>query len=108
MSIDTVSTAIRLASAVAAPVFRALGRRNTHRFAPEPRNSLGQDFDNTMNGVARALDGGSGDAPSGELLQLLNKQIEAQKRMQVISMSSNIEKSKHEMNMSPIRNIRVQ
>jgi len=39
--------------------------------------------------------------------ELILTQIEMQREMQVTSMISNVEKSKHEARMTPIRNIRV-
>lgn len=38
---------------------------------------------------------------------LLREQVEAQRQMQVINFHSNVEKSKHETRMAPIRNIRA-
>jgi hypothetical protein len=42
----------------------------------------------------------------GEYAELLNKQIEMQQQMQLVSMFSNIEKSRHETQMAAVRNIR--
>ena len=47
------------------------------------------------------------DELSGSNAELIAAQVEIQKEMQITSMISNIEKSKHETKMTPIRNIRV-
>lgn len=80
------------------------------RAAPEPRNSLssavkslaatGSDF---MGGVLPGLDPFAGAG----LDTLLNQQIQIQLVMQKVSMASNIARSQHEMEMAPIRNMRL-
>lgn len=77
------------------------------RYAPEPRNRLG--FDTILDALRGVTNGAAGLMPGiqPEYLDLLNQQIETQKQLQLVSMSSNIEKSKHETNMSTIRNMRV-
>ncbi|MCO6430047.1 MAG: hypothetical protein J5J00_04245 [Deltaproteobacteria bacterium] len=79
------------------------------RFAPEPRSRSG--FGTVLNGVKTAL-GVAGQAAGLDginpiYVELLNKQLQAQFEMQVVSLESNVEKSKHETQMAPIRNIRV-
>lgn len=86
-----------------------LGDNRMDRFIPEPKNTLGLNFGSMLSSVAGALTGGTG-ALSGmdpSYVALLNKQIEAQVQMQLVSMESNIEKSKHETKMSAIRNLRA-
>jgi len=79
------------------------------RFIPEPRSRAGQIFRSVLNGVSsmfgRAAGGIAGIDPGYQ--ELLNRQIEAQQQMQLVSLESNIEKSKHETQMAAIRNIRV-
>jgi hypothetical protein len=81
-----------------------------YRYAPEPRNSSG--------GWARAaqavsdvgsslLSGTSVFGNAADITGLLNKQVEIQMIMQVVSMESNISRSKHETEMAPIRNMRI-
>jgi len=44
---------------------------------------------------------------SGELTDLLTTQFQLQQQMQVVSMISNIQHAEHEMQMAPIRNMRI-
>ena len=80
------------------------------RFMPEPKSTLGLTFQGALKGALGAVsDIGSGafaGIDSG-YAALLNAQIEAQKQMQLVSMESNIEKSRHETQMAAIRNVRV-
>ena len=73
------------------------------RYLPEPIAS-GVDFATSFarargNEMTVKLD------PTYE--KLINRQIEAQEQMQQASFLSNIERSKHEIAMAPIRNIRL-
>lgn len=77
------------------------------RLAPEPRG--GSTFGTIFNGITSAVSstaGALGDV-NPVFLDLINKQIQTQYEMQVVSFESNVEKSKHETQMAPIRNIRV-
>ena len=79
------------------------------RIAPEPQSRVSSTFGNILKSAASTLvDTGSEilgvNSEYGALLQM---QIEAQKELQVVSMISNVEKSKHETQMAAIRNIRV-
>ncbi|MBN8550217.1 MAG: hypothetical protein J0M12_12940 [Deltaproteobacteria bacterium] len=76
------------------------------RFQPEPRSSLGLDFTTVLRSVA----GAAGSTLTGidpNYAALMSKQIETQQQMQLVTMESNIEKSKHETQMAAVRNIRV-
>ena len=79
------------------------------RFIPEPRNRAGAVFRGLLDGVSGTLSGLGADvgALPGDLIGLLDKQIEVQMQMQTVSLVSNIEKSKHETEMAAIRNMRV-
>lgn len=92
------------------------------RYLPEPAvagTGVFQDMVDVAKGAVGAafssalplltLDGirGGTGASSGDFSELISLQIEAQQEMQVTSLVSNIEKSKHESKMSAIRNIRV-
>lgn len=90
------------------------------RYLPEPAvdgTGIFQDFVEIAKG---ALSGAIAAVPFGSLLsngaetggtgsfsELIALQIQAQQEMQVTSLVSNIERSKHESKMSAIRNIRV-
>ena len=43
----------------------------------------------------------------GELRELIELQIQMQQELQAITMASNVERSRHEAKMAPIRNIRT-
>jgi hypothetical protein len=86
----------------------ALSGSPMYRNVPEPRNSGGSWLNHAVSGVnnvlggAASVFGGATDIPG-----LLNKQIEIQMIMQLVSMESNIARSKHETEMAPIRNMRI-
>lgn len=89
--------------------------KTAENYLPEPAtNGIGafKDLWQTALNVGGAI---LGTALNGSVSQVLNgsgsdliaTQVEMQKEMQVTSMVSNIEKSKHESKMSAIRNIRI-
>lgn len=78
------------------------------RFIPEPQSTLTAPFKAVLGSVASSLSGGSVfPGVQSEYADLLNKQIEMQQQMQMVSMFSNIEKSRHETQMAAVRNIRA-
>lgn len=81
------------------------------RYAPEPRSTLGQWANtaaSTVSNVASAaVGGGFFPDPTGDLGALLQQQIQIQLQMQVWTAQSNISKSEHEIQMAPVRNMRV-
>lgn len=81
------------------------------RMPPQPGNRLGVNFRSILSGVATMMGGGSGAAISGTLdptyASLLSQQITMQQQMQLVSLHSNIEKSRHESKMAAIRNVRA-
>ena len=96
------------------------GQANLSRYLPEPATRGTSKYGDTFRiattaataiaGVAgNALTGGAlgGLSGVGDFQDLISKQVEVQKEMQKTSMTSNIEKSKHETKMAPIRNLRV-
>lgn len=88
----------------------ALNDSNLLRALPEPRNSLASwsgSLLSTGASLASSLVPGGDVLGMNNLTDLLNMQIQIQRQMQVISMASNIEKSRHETEMAPIRNMRV-
>src|SRR5687768_17501460 len=82
------------------------------RFIPEPKGS-GAAFHRALEvagDVAGSVLGKSGFGVSGldaGLQDLLNRQMELQKQMMLVSMHSNIEKTDHDTRMAPVRNLRV-
>jgi len=79
------------------------------RFIPEPRTSEGINFRSILNGAATLLRGGVSAVTGVEPIyqDLLDKQVEIQLQMQLVTLESNIEKSRHETQMAAIRNIRA-
>jgi hypothetical protein len=84
-------------------------QQQLQRFAPEPSNRLGFSVQRALGGVASfALDAaGSFAGIDPGYVDLINQQIMVQQQMQLVSMESNVEKSKHETMMAPIRNLRA-
>jgi len=83
---------------------------NLLRFIPEPQSRVASTFGNVMKAVGSSISGDS----SGSVISLdpgyqalLEKQIEVQEQLQLVSMESNIEKSKHESKMAAVRNFRA-
>jgi hypothetical protein len=76
------------------------------RFSPEPKSNMGTAFEAIASTVTTAASTMLPGIDAGSAA-LLSAQIEAQKQMQIVSMHSNVEKSKHETMMNPIRNTRV-
>jgi hypothetical protein len=81
--------------------------RDFTRLLPEPRNGVARGFHRTLKGVAGALSGETVHTLSPEYEELLQTQMEFQRQMQVVSLRSNSEKSKHEARMAAIRNVRT-
>jgi hypothetical protein len=81
------------------------------RMPPQPRNTLGASFRSILSGVANMMGDGVGAALSGTLdptySNLIGQQIAMQQQMQLVSLHSNIEKSRHESKMAAIRNVRA-
>ncbi len=80
------------------------------RVAPEPASSFGalmRGVATTGLNIARAVIPGGDAIGSQDLTGLLTMQIQIQQEMQTVSMISNVERSRHETEMAPIRNMRV-
>lgn len=81
------------------------------RYSPEPRSTLGQ-WANTATSAVRqvasaALGSGFFPDPTKELNDMLQQQIKIQYDMQLWTARSNIARSEHEIQMAPVRNMRV-
>lgn len=74
------------------------------QFIPEPQSSAAI-WKRALQGVASTLSGAAGLSP--EYQDLLQQQIEIQQQMQLVTLESNLEKSRHETQMAAIRNMRV-
>jgi len=80
------------------------------KYLPEPSVSgagLFKDVLEVASSVGGAVVGGVPNASLGDFGELISLQIEVQKELQSASMVSNVERSRHESKMAPIRNIRV-
>ena len=76
---------------------------------PEPKSSISNTFGGVLRSAASVASTATGIAGGvgSEIYTLLDQQVEIQREMQTITMLSNIERSKHEMKMGPIRNMRI-
>ena len=101
-----MSSSISLKSDSSGALGIATGTSKLLRALPSPQSSaleFGSNLVSSGLNVAAGLVSG-GDLGLGDLL---TTQIQVQREMQIISMASNVAKSEHEMNMAPIRNLRL-
>ena len=81
------------------------------KLLPEPRTSSGISFRSLVNTIGGAASAGASALTGGTIdplyQTLINKQIEMQQQMQLVSLVSNIEKSKHETQMAAVRNVKA-
>lgn len=84
------------------------------RFIPEPTNRSGLSFSSILeragsiaSQVAGVATGGQFPGLDSQYVTILQEQIRTQVQMQLMTMYSNTEKSRHETSMTALRNIRV-
>ena len=80
------------------------------RFLPEPVSGIGRAFQSLIGAglqVGKAITGANLVGIEPEYAALIQEQLHAQEQMQRVSLVSNIEKSKHETEMSVVRNVRI-
>jgi hypothetical protein len=79
------------------------------RFIPEPKSSRAFSWSNVLTKLTETAAQGVTGAYSGEmnLNDLLTQQMAMQREMMIVSMISNVERTKHETQMAPVRNMRV-
>jgi len=81
------------------------------RYPPEPRNTVGSWIQKAAGAASSvlgtAVDTAGAFGGATDIQSLLQQQIEIQRVMQTVSMISNVERSKHETEMAPIRNMRL-
>ncbi|MCB0328774.1 MAG: hypothetical protein KDD70_03900 [Bdellovibrionales bacterium] len=91
--------------------FLAQGQSGLVRIPPEPKSRLNFDFSSILSSVGGMVGAAATSGISGAIepryLALINKQIEMQEQMQLVSLTSNVEKSRHESKMAAIRNVRT-
>jgi len=76
------------------------------RLIPEPKSSI--SLKGLVNTVSNAITNDSSTSMlNGEYASLIEKQMEMQEQMMLVSMISNSEKTEHETRMAAVRNIRV-
>lgn len=77
--------------------------------SPEPNSRLRNTFQSVLRGIGQTVAdvGGNTIGIDPKYAALIEKQIEVQEQLQAVSMTSNIEKSKHESQMAAIRNVRA-
>lgn len=77
--------------------------------SPEPKSRLRNVFNSVLRGVTQSVAevGGNTISIDPQYAALIERQIDVQEQMQAVSMTSNIEKSKHESQMAAIRNVRA-
>ena len=77
------------------------------RIMPEPSSSY--TFKNIVSAIKDVISDVSTPLTgiNFEYAELINKQMEMQEQMMLVSMVSNIEKTTHETKMAAVRNIRV-
>ncbi len=95
---------------VSAPKFVANISSRVAQYLPQPASTgvgMFQDVMDMVKAVGSGITGGVEQMGVGNIQDLLNQQMETQLEMQTISLTSNIERSKHEAKMAAIRNIRV-
>ncbi len=87
------------------------GARALARLLPEPKSRVAKTFGSVLSGLGSAIGAGAsaltGGAIQSDYAELINKQIEVQQQMMLVSFVSNMEKSKHETEMAAVRNIRA-
>ena len=76
------------------------------RFSPEPKSSYSAFF-NSAASTAKSLFAAAVPGVEGDFAALIQQQIYWQYQMQLVSMISNVEKSKHETAMAAVRNVRA-
>lgn len=79
------------------------------RFSPQPETRV--DFQSLLSAVgslaSSVLDVPSAGGLDSDYQLLLREQLEVQRQMFLMSLYSNLEKSRHETQMAAVRNIRV-
>lgn len=81
-------------------------------YIPEPKGPDRFNFNRIMDRVGSLVAGGSLPKTAAAIVDpsyqdILSKQIELQQQMMLVSLNSNLERTRHEINMAPIRNMRI-
>jgi len=89
--------------------------QNTAKYLPEPATTGVGTFRDAMDLVGQvggslartALGASVPGFPSADFAELIAVQLEVQRELQTTTMVANVEKTRHESKMAPIRNIRA-
>ena len=84
----------------------ALNGSSLGRLAPEPKSSFSNVLSSAASVTGSVLNAGLAGI-GGDFASLIQQQIYWQYQMQMVSMISNVEKSKHETAMAAVRNVRA-
>lgn len=94
-------------SQVSSSVRSLLSNQNLKKFVPEPRSRIASTFKTIAQAATAVARNDTVHHIAPEYEELLQTQMEFQKQMQLVSLTSNVEKSKHESRMAAIRNVRT-
>lgn len=86
-----------------------LGSSGVLRYIPQPKSRNSGVFQKLLGAAGDLVSKGAG-AVSGidpQYSELINRQMELQQQMMLVSMVSNTEKTQHDTRMAPVRNLRV-
>lgn len=85
-----------------------IGASSLLRFVPEPKSRVASTFGKVMQAVGDVAGTARSVVSIDPTYQgLIEKQIQLQEQLQLVTMESNIEKTKHESKMSAVRNFRA-
>ena len=87
-----------------------IGGSDIGRYLPEPESGVRGFFGSvlqTLGGAAADIAEPSLAGIDSKYIPFIEAQIHAQEQLQLVSLYSNIEKSRHETQMAAIRNVRV-
>lgn len=103
MAVDNIKSSVQQS------VAQIKAQLGLNRFTPEPTSSISKTFKSLLAGASSAFSGTVSNVVSIDpaYAQLIEKQMEVQQQMQLVSLHSNIEKSKHETKMAAVRNVRT-
>ena len=85
--------------------YPVLSGSQLQRIMPEPKSNLAQTLFSAAKGLVEG--GASLSGIDSKYSSLIEKQMEMQEQMMLVSLVSNVEKTRHETRMAPVRNLRV-
>lgn len=87
----------------------ALQTSSLTRYIPQPKSNLGSVFSRVLSTAGSVVSGGVGafSGMDSQYQSLIQEQMRVQQQMQLVTMHSNTEKSRHESKMAALRNLRA-